>query len=730
MSFLAVIISLIAVFSIAANSHQLNVQSTELSLVDIGYESDDTIHGVIVSRDYVFRWPETWEPTSGNKFILKFSHSPVLDPVSTLSVELNGSRLSSVILDHTNVENAQLEVPLPGHLIKVGYNEIQLVLYQGLNDFNCRDLDDPSVWTTVHNASGWHFSYQLKRPEFSLSGFPSPFIPTSYLDYSPVTFVLPDKPTTAEVNAASSIAAILGKLTPSWHENSLNIISDSQFQSNHVLGGNLVFIGKVNHSQAILSLGSPNVIIQGDSTELIDSNHDPVPADAGVLWMQPSSTDETGVLLVVTGESDEAVMKAGSALANESSYSLFTGTFGVVVSVPFPEPIGDEVKQLITLEELGYEDRTVFGTFEQTLRYSIPQPLAWLIMNGATIDLHFAHSSLANADESFLSVMLNDIPVESIFLTEDNAEDAHAIISLPARLFEPGGNSLKIISNMTLDFDRDSEEYLNESLDCLHDDESEYKAAWLVVYSDTKIGLPGRPGSMLIDLDFFPDVFIGDLDLSELAFVLPENHNFSAVSSTILLSEFFGQFSDEVALYPHVYDVISFPSQGAIPKHQVLIGRPSDNASISMINSKLPQPFDITNDSPMPIEGLIQTISRERTNGYIQALIGTQGETILVLTGTNDDGVLLAASALRTPEIVRELAGDLAIVNSEGLVYSVDIYPDEDRETVDLTVSSEEIEPEELPRQQNWVLWLAGGLLITTLLILLVFIYLNRKSTK
>ena len=492
--------------------------------------------------------------------------------------------------------------------------------------------------------------------------------------------------------------------------------------------GNFIVVGKIDHLVSLFTLPSSHLKIQNSEAILVDNQGASVSDEAGVLWIEDSTYDETGVILYVTGKTDDAVLLAGQALSNEFSFPMFTGNFGVVLSTPPAPDDGKEIKQLISFETLGFDDTTAYGTFEQSLKYRVPQPIMWTIQYGAALDLHFAHSELANSDESFVTVLLNDTPVESILLTKDNAKDAHQVINLPARLFAPGGNTLEIVSNMTVDVDRDSANYLSGELDCIHDDDSEYKAAWLVVYANSELGLPGEQQSVLLDLSDFPTAFMGTEDLSELVFILPEVKSVTTIGSAIRIAEYLGQYSEGPVLYPQVRSDQNLGNGPYI--HQVVIGRPSENSVISSINSKLPQPFITGTDNPEPVDALVQVAPQDGTVGYIQAVTGSEGESIVIFTGTNDEGVSIATNGILNPEYAGDIAGDLSIVSSDGLISAVDIFEDDVRQSIVPLVVSEEVEPEEYPKQTSWIYWLAGSILLITVVILIVSIYINRKPNQ
>jgi len=698
----------------------------DVTLEYLGYDSDDTIHGVQVTRDYSLRWPEAWDVQPGNTFTLHFSHSPVLDPRSTMTVEFNGTRLESVLLTAENTDDANLEVVLPEDLFSVGYNRLRLELYMGLDDWNCLDIANPALWTTVHNTSAFHLSYTLKIPEPNLADFPVPLMDTSDLVENHVTFVLPDQPTPAELNAAVTISAKLGQLA-SWRTMYLYTLSEAQAQNHEAVVGDLILVGRADRLQMLRDTPPPFVSWQEGQPMLVDSRGVPLPQEAGVLWEQLSPVDETTVMLIVTGATDEAVLTAARALADEATYPRLVGQLGIVLDIPEPLPADMIIGQVITMEELGYDDRTAWGTREQSIGYKMPLPMTWQIRSEAAFDLHFAHSAIADPERSFLNVLLNDTPVGSIRLTPENAEDSHSIFRLPAQVFRPGDNSLAVVSDMDFDEEHRDEYYY----DCLAPDPKE---AWLVIYASSQLNLPGGPTSIVLSLDDYPQAFVGPADLSDLAFIVPDPINRTIIQATIQIAERLGHLAEGEALAPQVINAQELESMGRPPDYQILIGRPTQNTAVARLNADLPQPFKPGTDDPEPVEVLAQIVPPEGTVGYIQAVLSPDGHPRLIVTGITDEGVLWASEALSDPDLMKELGGDLAIVSASGsivstegssisaedIVATAEVRPEEDRQPPQPPMPIVEQPIATVPGPTDWINWLAAGLFILTLAILAI----------
>jgi hypothetical protein len=363
-------------------------------------------------------------------------------------------------------------------------------------------------------------------------------------------------------------------------------------------------------------------------------------------------------------------------------------------------------------------------------------PMAWQIQSEATLDLHFAHSAIADPERSFLNVLLNGTPVGNIRLTPENAEDSHTPFRLPARLFRLGDNSLAVVSDMDFDEAHRDEYYY----DCLAPDPKE---AWLVVYADSQLNLPGGPTSVVLTLGDYPQAFVGPANLTDLAFIVPDIADSTIAHVIVQIAERLGHYAEGEALAPQVIAAQDMASMSPPPKYQILVGRPSQNMAIARLNDVLPQPFKPGTDEPLPVESLAQIIPPQGTVGYIQAVLSPEERhPRLIVTGTTDEGVLWASDALSDPALVKVLDGDLAIISAAGSVVSAEgatisaediiataeVRPEEDRQPPTPPMPIIEQPVPITGRSTDWIKWLTIGLFAVTLAILAAVIWPEARQ--
>jgi hypothetical protein len=685
--------------------------SRTVTLAEIGYTPDETLQGVLVTRDYTIHWPDAWQPQPGNKLNLRFNHFAGLEPHSSMAVDWNGTRMGSVLLTPENAADGVLQVELPENLIKVGYNQLHLSLYMGIQDNYCNDIDNPALWLTIHDSSSFEFSYAPVTPDLNLANFPAPFIDNSELIDNSVTFVLPASPNTSELNAAAAISAKLGQQS-AWGKLIVNVISSGDNLALNTLKGDVIIIGGTDRLSASMAT-LPFISSKNGSTVLTNQNGDQLPPEAGVLWERVSPTDPTAIQLFMTGLNDQAVLNAALALSNSFTYPLLSGPMGVILALPKNVAADQPFSQSVSLAELGYKDRTAQGSREQSMDYVLTMPLSWHLQKDATLDLHFAHSALLLPKSSTLNISLNDTPVGSILLDSSNTTDAHSTFQLPARLFQAGDNTLTVTSEMELQKDQSTQNY---QADCLH---KNYNEAWLVAYSDSNFNIPGGPSGLSLTLADYPRGFFGSGNLSDMAFVVQDMPDINSARAVVQIANRLGHFTTSSTLTPRVVDAKTLGTMSQPYAHQILIGRPTKNAAIEKINAQLPLPFQTGTDKPTQLETIPIVVPENNSQGYLQSIASPDGQSRLIVTGNTDEGVLWGSQVLNNPDRLMKLSGDLAILNGTANFATVQVHALPTPQPAQKPVPEASANAPVLQHPVTWILWLSAGIFLLTFIILI-----------
>ena len=202
----AFLINSTMIFAQTENPNQ-STSTAIYTLKDFGLAADDTYQGVLVSRDYGINLPSAWDYSSPAVLTLKFSHSPTLNPKSTLAVDWNGVRLGSQALTVENAGEGSLAIEIPAESLVQGYNTLHVEFYMGISDDFCSDVDNPAVWATVHQASTLALAPLTAQPKADLSAFPLPFIDSSPVVSNKITLIVPAEAGSGELSALAAVSA-------------------------------------------------------------------------------------------------------------------------------------------------------------------------------------------------------------------------------------------------------------------------------------------------------------------------------------------------------------------------------------------------------------------------------------------------------------------------------------------------------------------------------------------
>ncbi len=691
-----------------------------VTLADLGYPGDDTVQGVLVSRDYSLRWPDAWTPAPGIRFRLNFRHSPTLDPRSTLTLSFNDQVLTSTTLTPQNAEGGSLEVEIPPEIVQPGYNRLRVDFYMGLEDFNCVDLDDPSIWAVIEDSSGFTLAYVPRVPALDLTLFPLPFVDNSPLIQNRVSILLPEDPTSQEWTAAVTLGARLGQLAD-WRPLEVSGGLATPEGLNRGVGDQIV-LGRLDRLPLTEEMDVPYLKWENGAPVLVDKEGNPLPPKAGVLWLEPRPNDPTSVRLWVTGSTGAGVVTAARALADGRVVPQLVGASAVVLDLPEPPPPEGALGTTLTFQQMGYEDRTAYGSREQTLKYTLLLPDAIFLEDPVRLDLHFAHSRVIDPQRSTLTVVLNGTPMGSVRLSEENADDAWMKLELPARFFKPGNNSLVLRTNMVLPRPAGAVEdpaYLRACVKPPPD-----RDAWLVAYSDSRITLPAGVRARNLDLGHFPAGFVGPADLRDTGWIVPETAKADTIDAVLKVTARIGRLARGETLRPGAWTPQDWLVVREHPTYQIYFGRPSQNPALAALNELLPQPFREGTDELAPSDVVADVLPPHGQVGLLEAFLEA-GKPRLAVTGTGDEGVIWAAGALSDADLQRLLRGDLAILEDAGSIASVRVRLPE-------TLTPKALPPgsEPAPSKSRYTSWILAVAAILFAMALLVLIWVFRERPR
>ena len=586
---------------------------------------------------------------AGNYVELVFSHTTFdAGRQAELLVFLNNRLIQFIPLTIENANRGRVRLDLPGSFLQPGRNRLLVRMNAGLA---CGETSLARPIIIIHNDSLLHLEYTqpLRQPDLSL--YPLPFYERTFLP-AQVYFVLPEEPTTTDISAAAAISAGLGVYSQGQARVTSVLTSeltDEIRQNNH-----LIIIGRPDNNPLLADLNLPLSL----DNPIIEDN-------SGVLQEIVSPWNPDKMILIVTGHTDEGLIKAGDVLNRDLNFLGMRGPVAVVYEVlpPLQTAISREID--LTFDVLDLKDEAFYGTRAQELRVDFFMPRSWQMTEQANLFLSFNHSTVIDPEKSTLAVELNQVPVGGTLLNTENAINGLLEVELPRWLLQPSRNRIEVKISMIMSEDP-----------CIDLDNPQ---AWTVIRRDSFIHLPYIEQEAIFDLSTFPFPLTNNPNLMDVSLVLPETLNRPERDRLLQLAVLLGQQAGGDRITLRAVNNQDIDDTSRKTKHFITLGRPTNNAFLREINDSLPQPFQPDTDELVPgLDSAILIETTGRSAGLVQELVSpwNANKTILVFTGTTDEGVVTAFDLLlgNLPEELLatvDLVGDLAVIEGQH-IYSTD----------------------------------------------------------
>lgn len=409
-------------------------------------------------------------------------------------------------------------------------------------------------------------------------------------------------------------------------------------------------------------------------------NGQPVPEGDGILQEIISPWDVQKVVMLITGVSGEAIYKAGQALGMETRFPEIEGPVALVREIRSFSPATTTLATDLTFADLGYTDQKMLGAYcVKRAIYYFPVPMNWRLTLDAHLRLLLTHSEALDEQASTLSILLNDVPLSTVSLVQENVAAGDLKISLPNANVRPGtANKLTV------------QILMKPSGDCVGIDS---ERAWMNISQNSVLHLDHQIEDVTRwDLSSFPFPFNAQADLGDVLFVLPPIPGLVEQEALLRMASFLGNAADGTGFSPSVSLGGALRAETLSRYHVIAIGRPSTNPLIQQINPSLPQPFVSSADEvEYQVGQVFLRLPPDTPLGYVQELESPWNEqrALVVVTGTADEGIAWATYAL-TRQGWR-LKGNLALVRrgeEEVEVQSIDTRGMSSRELVSTLVTT------------------------------------------
>lgn len=703
--------------------------------------SEIHLTGPYDSYYFSFGLPADWKITSGATLNLKkmVSISTGVDTTQTgnnVATNLNGVMGGTLTVMFNSSTLAVIPLVQGGDLPEIiqippeaftttntsGLMDVAFILNSG---FSCRLLGQTNV--VLRADSAFSLPHDLVLPATDLAKFPRPIYQNSFAKDSAL-LVVPDKPSAAELQSALTVSSGLGVLTAGALTLDLTTVGQltaDQKAANHIIYvGNAASLSKLGNLPLALPVGQEGFSLKEDK-----------PDEVGVVQMIDSPWSKSRVLMVVSGNTDPATIKAAQAV---SSGIIRTNTApnlalvkDVQPSITTATPKVDE-----TLGDLGFASRLIENRGLSYASYTFTVLPGFTLGSDATFNLIYGHSTLLDYTRSGINIYLNTKPIGSVRMSDVTAANAtnQIKITLPPAAVVAGTNTLELrVSLVPVD-------------DCnsptLHN-------LWVNIWPESMLHLPvvAATTSQVTNasLATYPAPYTYSPMLDNTAIVLPHD-DLQSWRSAVQIANYLGsvangQLSALVAFYGD-----SIPAAERSKYNMLIIGQPKQNPIVDEINGMLPIPF--ATSSNVPQEKNFQVtyiIPADSPMGYLEVLISpwNPDRVVFAALGNTEQGLNYASTALTDATLRAKLAGNFAEVQDQQ-VTSVDTrqtigLPPEITQNQGVTTTkidvSNYLNTEASQQRPAWIPIALGALVLVILVILVSGSFLQmarnrRRKTK
>ena len=574
----------------------------------------------------------------------------------TLTVTFNNQLVSTISLSDLGTHTMKLTLPANAltSVRQDGRHQLTITLNA---QFSC--LYNISALVVIKPTSTFTLPFEVSTPDLNLSRLPAPFYLRNALLPDPTLLVVPNDPDAKELQAALNILSGFGSLVGEKFD--ISLVSAKELTNQTIAASNLIFVGRPDEIDTLANIKLPLPVAGKKFVNLPAES-----ADDGVLEMALSPWNDSKVVLLVSGNSPEAVDKAAQAVSAGRVLVYQNPALAYVASV---QPLSNSlpVVENFSLQSLGYQNETLSGIGLNSIQYLFNASKEQLHSKDSGIDLVYYHSGLLDYGYSSFSVELNNQVISSAPFTKETEQLTTLQVKFPPGLLRFGENRLTISARM---------------LNTTSCDTTGFSDPWLTISDQSTFHLPATTdvttsNPALLDLKFFPNLFMGQSDLGDVAFVLPKTTPSTWRIAGQMAYELGRNANPLISNLKTVY-ADNVPQPVLDQSSLILIGKSSTIPLLSKINDKLPAPFDLKTDTAS--ESNMQVtyrIPKGMNVGYLELLNSpfNAEKPVLVLAGNSDDGLALAGDALFTNELKNQLTGVFAVTNGKQIATGSALSP-------------------------------------------------------
>lgn len=506
--------------TLAADGHAFDVYADH---VDIQmFSGRQTLDSADNLQTFFFTIPAGVELDETCTMNLLVSASEHLDDNLALTISLNGTVVQSIPVQKIGSNGTGwLVCNIPSQVFKVGAtNSITLALVladtsasgtSNVQDYEARfTSSDTSNWVAFDASSTMQMRVKSLPACTNATWYPLQFDSVLSDPKTSLSFITDSQ--TSSRNAALRIASAFGAQVPYQSAIDLSVAGSAE-EANVLVGG-------ISDWKSLF--GDLDVARAGDGEGIVATTGSV--SYTSIPRLLVYARDEQGLSLAADTASDPDAM--AELEGTSAVVSSFASTFSVT-----PEERADGTYQL---SDFGYEDVTLQGSSGEIASFRLTQPGGVASGPGSTVTIEFSHSGNLDPAQAELTVYINDKRVDSVSLSDANADAGSLTVSIPqAARTSPIIDVRVEVNNYTGDVDPTKSENAGSttissasSVHLAHSDESiSPSLSRLFTFASTS---GEEDGTVVVHADGFDDALlnlamrIGQANLQTVDFELAE----------------------------------------------------------------------------------------------------------------------------------------------------------------------------------------------------------------
>lgn len=596
-----------------------------------------------------FRLPADWKIADGAALQLSLETAVVNEANETsspapagaaLEVSLNGMFLRSIAIE--TLGGTLTSVPLPAAALAAqAPNAPQRLVFQLKSGVTC--LARQQLRLAIGSDSRLVLPHTSAPIAPTLAALPSPIVQGT-IDEDRATIVVADQPSAGELQAAMIAAAALGRMSDGGL--ALDLTTVGALDEAQRSAGNLIFVGTAATLQQVSDLP------QADAGAA-------QPGD-GVVQIAASPWNPARAVLILSGDGDDGVIKAGQAFSSETLAAGGRGSSAVISNVS-AQPSTNRVEIDRSFGLLGYDAQSITGSGAQTLRYRFIIPSGAAVSGEAYLDVTFNHSADIDYTRSEATVAVNGQSIGALTLDETSTKLTTLRVTIPRSVTRPGHNELAITAHM------------HPRADCVATDERDM---WLTVWPESLLHLPINPAQSDLAAgpspSDYPAPFTFDASLGETAMVLPKDDRAAWNTAAQLAFDLGRQAQGTIIdLSAHYSDTLDEETRAS--HNLILVGRPDTLPIVAELGESLRVAASAGGDQMSDMGAAVSyRLAEESDIGKLEAIVSPWNDqrTLLAVFGGSPAALQQASTALIDPALRQRMGGSVALINAGQVIAS------------------------------------------------------------